>query len=129
MLFSCLFQCFEEKEYQTESKHNETFGRVIFGTKTIQETWSRRRGSFKVATRQEVLVTVTAITMARKIWVALASMFWSQSLSRVNNIFFPAHPYFDTTAPMLTRRPLAPAAPRRLPRHRLLIHLQRIYNF
>ena len=36
----------------------------------------------------------------------------------VNNIFFPAHPYFDTTAPMLTRRPLAPAAPRRLPRHR-----------
>ena len=37
----------------------------------------------------------------------------------VNNIFFPAHHYFDTTAPMLTRRPLAPAAPRRLPRHRL----------
>ena len=28
----------------------------------------------------------------------------------VNNIFFPVHPYFDTTAPMLTRRPLAPAA-------------------
>ena len=37
----------------------------------------------------------------------------------VNNIFFPAHPYFDTTAPMLTRRPLPPAAPWRLPRHRL----------
>ena len=36
----------------------------------------------------------------------------------VNNIFFLAHPNFDTTAPMLTRRPLAPAAPRRLPRHR-----------
>ncbi|XBH93297.1 hypothetical protein VPH35_084247 [Triticum aestivum] len=34
-------------------------------------------------------------------------------------IYFLAHHYFDTTAPMLTRRPLAPAAPRRLPRHRL----------
>ena len=52
MLFSCLFQCFEEKEYQTESKQNETFGRVIFGTEAIQETWSRRQGSFEEATRQ-----------------------------------------------------------------------------
>ena len=51
MLFSCLFQCFDEKEYQTESKWNETFGRVIFGTEAIQETWSRRQGSFEVATR------------------------------------------------------------------------------
>ena len=48
----CLFQCFEEKEYQTESKRNETFGSVIFGTEAIQETWSRRQGSFEVATRQ-----------------------------------------------------------------------------
>ena len=48
----CLFQCFTEKEYQTESKRNETFGRVIFGTKAIQETWSRREGSFEEATRQ-----------------------------------------------------------------------------
>ena len=52
MLFSCLFQCFEEKEYQTESKRNETFGRVIFETEAIQETWSRRQGSFEEATRQ-----------------------------------------------------------------------------
>ena len=28
-IFFCLFQCLEEKEYQTESKRNETFGRVI----------------------------------------------------------------------------------------------------
>ena len=35
-----LFQCFVEKEYQTESKRNETFGSVIFGTNVIQETWS-----------------------------------------------------------------------------------------
>ena len=30
----------------------ETFGRVIFGTEAIQETWSRRQGSFEVATMQ-----------------------------------------------------------------------------
>ena len=38
--FFCLFQCFKEKEYQTESNRNETFGSVIFGTNVIQETWS-----------------------------------------------------------------------------------------
>ena len=48
----CLFQCFAEKEYQTESKRNETFGRVIFGTEAIQGTWSACKGSFEVATRQ-----------------------------------------------------------------------------
>ena len=52
MLFFCLFQCSAENEYQTESKRNETFGRVIFGTEAIQETWSRRQGSFEEATRQ-----------------------------------------------------------------------------
>ena len=40
MLFFFLFQCLAEKEYQTESKRNETFGRVIFGTNAIQDTWS-----------------------------------------------------------------------------------------
>ena len=35
-----LFQCFAEKEYQTESKWNETFESAIFGTNVIQETWS-----------------------------------------------------------------------------------------
>ena len=34
-----------------ESKRNETFGRVIFGTGAIKETWSRRQGSFEVTTR------------------------------------------------------------------------------
>ena len=47
----CLFQCFTEKEYQTESKRNETFGNVIFGTNMIQETWTLRQGSFQEATR------------------------------------------------------------------------------
>ena len=47
----CLFQYFEEKEYQTESKRNETFGSVIFGTNMIQETWTLRKRSFQEATR------------------------------------------------------------------------------
>ena len=28
------------KGYQTESKRNETFVRIVFGTNAIQETWS-----------------------------------------------------------------------------------------
>ena len=40
MLFFCLFQCFEETEYQTESKRNETFGIMIFQPNVIQETWT-----------------------------------------------------------------------------------------
>ena len=40
----CLFEYFEEKEYQTESKRNETFGNVIFSPNVIQETWTLRQG-------------------------------------------------------------------------------------
>ena len=50
--FFCLFQCFVEKEYQTESKRNETFGNVIFGTDVIHRTWSGRQAINKAATRQ-----------------------------------------------------------------------------
>ena len=32
-------------------KWNEIFGRVIFGTNAIQETWSGRQGSNEAATR------------------------------------------------------------------------------
>ena len=52
MLFYCLFQYFEEKEYQTESKWNETFRKVIFGTKAIPGTWSASQGIIEEATRQ-----------------------------------------------------------------------------
>ena len=52
-MFFCLFQCFAEKEYQTESKWNETFGRVTFGTNVIQETWSGRQERSEEAMRQE----------------------------------------------------------------------------
>ena len=44
---------FHRKEYQTEYKRNETFGRVIFGTNVIQETWSGRQERSEEATRQE----------------------------------------------------------------------------
>ena len=47
-----LFQCFVEKEYQTESKQNETFRKVIFGKKAIQETWDAHQGTNEEATRQ-----------------------------------------------------------------------------
>ena len=47
----CLFQCFEEKEYQMESKRNETFGSDLFGTNAIRETWSGRQGRNEAATR------------------------------------------------------------------------------
>ena len=36
-----------------ESKWNETFGRVIFGTNAIQETWSGGQEKNEEATRQE----------------------------------------------------------------------------
>ena len=49
----CLFQCFEEKEYQTESKRNETFRSDLFGTNTIQETWSGRQEAAEAATSVE----------------------------------------------------------------------------
>ena len=51
-VFFCLFQCLAKKEYQTESKRNETFAGVIFGTNVIQRTWSGRQETNEAATRQ-----------------------------------------------------------------------------
>ena len=55
MLFFCLFQCFAEKEYQTESKRNETFGNVIFWNKRDPEdlewTSSNQRGGHEAGGR------------------------------------------------------------------------------
>ena len=53
LLFFCLFQCFEEKEYQTESKWNETFRSDLFGTNVIQRTWSGSQEINEAATRVE----------------------------------------------------------------------------
>ena len=47
----CLFRYFEEKEYQTESKRNETFGNVIFWKNMILETWSSRQKILEATTR------------------------------------------------------------------------------
>ena len=51
--FFCLFLCFEEKEYQTESKRNETFGSMIFGMNVIQRTWSGSQETIEATTRVE----------------------------------------------------------------------------
>ena len=44
----CLFQCFAEKEYQTESKRNETFARIFFWNKRnlgdLEWTSRKKRG-------------------------------------------------------------------------------------
>ena len=53
MLFFCLFQYFKENEYQTESKWNETFRSMIFGTNVIQRTWSASQEAVEAATRVE----------------------------------------------------------------------------
>ena len=53
MLFFCLFQSFAEKEYQTESKRNETFGIVIFQPNVIQETWTLLQEVPEAVTRVE----------------------------------------------------------------------------
>ena len=52
VVFFCLFQCFTEKEYQTKSKQNDTFGNVIFSTNVIQETWSGRQETIEEGMRQ-----------------------------------------------------------------------------
>ena len=49
----CLFHCFEETEYQTESKRNKTFGNVIFSPNVIQETWTLLQAVPEEVTRVE----------------------------------------------------------------------------
>ena len=54
-LFFPLFQCFEEKEYQTESKGNETFWRSYFWKESypidLECTSGKKRGSHEGAGR------------------------------------------------------------------------------
>ena len=49
----CLFWCFTEKEYQMESKRNETFAMIFLGPKANKETWRWSRRCNEAATRQE----------------------------------------------------------------------------
>src|SRR4051812_18904380 len=52
VLFFPLFQCFKEKEYQTESKRNETFWRNYFWKESnlidLECTSGKERGSHEV---------------------------------------------------------------------------------
>ena len=52
-VFFAYFSGFTEKEYQTESKRNETFAMIFLGTNAIQKTWSWSLELRKAATRQE----------------------------------------------------------------------------
>ena len=50
---------FRRKEYQMESKRNETFRSVIFGTNMTQRTWSASQEAAEAATRVEGAPTPT----------------------------------------------------------------------
>ena len=47
-----LFFAYFSVSQKRNIKWNETFGRVIFGTNAIQETWSGRQEAIEAATRQ-----------------------------------------------------------------------------
>ena len=49
--FFCLFQCFEETEYQTESKQKNPFWNMIFFSDKTQETWTLLQEVPKAVTR------------------------------------------------------------------------------
>ena len=55
--FFCLFQCFAEKEYQTESKRNETFTRIFFWNKRnpgdLEWRSRKQRGGHEVGRRAQ----------------------------------------------------------------------------
>ena len=48
-----------------ESKRNETFGSVIFGTNVIQRTWSASQEAAEAATRVEGAPTPTGRPLSR----------------------------------------------------------------
>ena len=50
--FFAYFSVSQKKEYQMESKRNETFGSVSFGTNMIQRTWCLRKVINEESTRQ-----------------------------------------------------------------------------
>ena len=59
-LFFPLFQCFEEKEYQTESKRNETFWRSYFWKESnpgdLESTSRKQRGRHEAGGAPSTLV-------------------------------------------------------------------------
>ena len=51
-VFFAYFSISKERNIKTESKRNETFENVIFGTNVIQRTWSGRQEINEESTRQ-----------------------------------------------------------------------------
>ena len=95
MLFFCLFQCFAEKEYQTESKWNETFARIIFGTNTISETWSGRQETTEEATRQGHTLPPRGSLVAQPTYFVLLYMFtYPENIQEHHEtLFLPPQPF------------------------------------
>ena len=60
-----LFQCFEEKEYQTESKRNETFRRSYFwkesNTGDLESTSRKQRGRHEAGGRAHPLGALSTL--------------------------------------------------------------------
>ena len=83
----CLFQYFEEKEYQMESKRNETFGNVIFSTNKTRETWSASQEAAKAATRVEGAPTPWA--HPRTYFFLLYIPTYPENIQGANKIQFP----------------------------------------
>ena len=106
----CLFQCFKEKEYQTESKRNETFYSLIFGTNMIQRTWNASQEASEAATRVEGVPTPTGrapylvgpsgshrCTSSSYIYIRTPKT--SRSTTKHNfhhhNLLYPRDPFFE----------------------------------
>ena len=51
VVFFAYFSISKKRDYQTESKRNETFGSMIFGTNVIQRTWSASQEAAEAPTR------------------------------------------------------------------------------
>ena len=100
MLFFCLFQCFVEKEYQTESKRNETFGNVIFGTNVIQRTWSGRQAINEAATRPGARLPS---------WARAPSPLWAPR-SSTNLLLPPIYVHIPHKHPRAQRNPISTVA-------------------
>ena len=107
MAIFCLFQCSVKKEYQTESKGNETFGNVIFGTNVIQRTWSERQETNEESTRQGArLPPGRALPLMGPSWLnrpTSSSYIYSYTLKTTRNTM---KPYFHRRNLLYPRDPI-----------------------
>ena len=75
MLFFCLFQCFEEKEYQTESKRNETFWRSYFWKESnlidLECTSGKKQGSHEVGGAPTPLGRISSLAYFFRLYISI----------------------------------------------------------